>query len=255
MDTLLEPEFDRRYFDFNGAWNVGERLFSMRSGEGDHAFAWFGAAGALVRGKQKGKKAVPDQKLFEGLPRSFDAVRREAAFQLGGDSFASWAPKGKATWQSGKDPMKGGLADLLGVLLGDPKGFARYAKDHHDVRLDPAALALLFEGTPVSLAAIRALSVTIDPAPALALAKELGLETRGQVPKARTRSPAKPKAASRSKRDQGEPLGDAEFKVVGRGDETLLVVGGKIQLKATGKDLYYAIIEQIRATLRAAGAK
>jgi hypothetical protein len=95
----------------------------------------------------------------------------------------------------------------------------------------------------VTPAWIAALSSALDPARALALAKRLGLPTRG-------RAPARKQAAARQ--DDG-PLGDAEFKVVGDGDETMLVVGGKIRLRATREGLYYEIIEHVRAALRAAG--
>lgn len=255
LDTLLEPELSLRYFDFNGAWNKGERMFSMRSGEGDHAFAWFGAAGALVRGKHSERKAVPEERLFEGLPPAMTATKKEPAFQLGGDSLATWAPRGKSAWQSAKDPLKGGMGDLLGVLDGDPKSFAKYANDYHDVKLDLAALGSFYEGGAVTPEWIAGLSDAIDPVRALALAKELGLPTRGNATTGKKGASAKPRPGASSPRIAEEPLGDAEFKIVRHGNETMLVVGGKIQLKAARKDLYYEIIEQVRVALRAAGAK
>jgi len=248
LDTLLEPEFALRYFDFDRAWASGERMFSMRSGEGDHAFAWFGAAGALVRGRHGERKAVPEEKLFAGLPPALQAAKKEPAFQLGGDSFATWASRGRAGWQSAKDPLKGGMADLLDVLYGDPKSFAKYASDYHDVRLDLAALGSFYKGGAVTPRWTAALSDAIDPVRALALARKLGLPARG--------NPTTGKKAARAKPGSGdEPLGDAEFKVVRDGEATMLVVGGKIQLQAARKDLYYEILSQVRAALRAAGPK
>ena len=241
LDTLLEPEFALRCFDFNGAWNPGERMFSMRSGEGDHAFAWFGAAGALLRGRHREKAAVPEAKLFAGLPPAFRAVQREPAFRLGGDSFATWVSKGESAWHSSTDPLRGGMGDLLGLLDGDPKRFATYARDYHKVRIGPGSLERLYAGDPVTPQLIAGLSKAVDPARALALAKELGMATRGT-------------AKSRPAEEAGEPLGDAEFKVVRSGDTAMLVVGGKIQLKAARKGLYYEIIEQVRAALRMEGA-
>lgn len=47
-----------------------------------------------------------------------------------------------------------------------------------------------------------------------------------------------------------ETLGEAEFKVIRVGDETRLVVGGKVQLRATKAGLYLDLLEHVRASLR-----
>lgn len=53
--------------------------------------------------------------------------------------------------------------------------------------------------------------------------------------------------------EDDETLGEAEFKVIRVGDETRLVVGGKVQLRGNGRELYLALLEHVRATLRGAG--
>ncbi len=74
--------------------------------------------------------------------------------------------------------------------------------------------------------------------------------------KTTAKSKAKPtgKAAAVDPLEDDETLGEAEFKVIRVGDETRLVVGGKVQLRAKKDGLYLELIESVRAALRAAGA-
>jgi hypothetical protein len=249
LDTLLEPDFALRYFNWDPAWGADERLFSMRSGEGDHAFAWFGTAGCLVRGKHRRKKAVPDGKLFAGLPCSLETVRDEAAFQLGGDSFAMWCPKGRKEWQWAVAPGAGGANEPLRVLDGDPKSFAKYARAYHEIEISRAALASFYDSGTVTAPWLAELSDAIDAARAFEVARDLGVPTQGKAPEMAKRS------TKRASPDEPEErMGDGEFKVVRLGDETMLVVGGRVQLKAKRAGLYYEVIERVRELLRAAGA-
>lgn len=236
VDTLLEPELDMRTYDFDETWARGERLFAARDNEGSHAFVWFGRPGAFVRGRDRGKAALRTERLFDGLPAAYAKLTREPAFELDGDSVAAW-------WDRKAWKGTGGAARLLGVLDGNPASFIRYARDYHEVTLDRAVLASLYRGDPLTAETLGKLAPEADARWAWALAKKRGLKTRGAAPKHWAQGLAK------------APEGDAEFKVVSLGDEALLVVADRVQLRAARAGLYEKLIDQVRATLRAAGAR
>src|SRR5688572_3479586 len=102
LDTLLEPEVASRTYDHQAAWRRGEGLFVARNHEGDHAFIWFGRAGAFIRGRLGARPAVPAARLFQGLPAAYAGPARERAFDLDGDSFAVWWHRKR--WASAVDP-------------------------------------------------------------------------------------------------------------------------------------------------------
>jgi hypothetical protein len=236
VDTLLEPELASRTYDLDAGWARGERLFAARDNEGSHAFVWFGRAGAFIRGRDARKAAVAAERLFDGLPAAYGKLTREAAFDLDGDSFAAW-------WDGKRWVVRGGSLPLLGVLDGKPASFARYAARYHEARVDEAALASLHEGDPLTAELLGKLAPEADARWAWALAKKRGFKTRGAAPRHWTAGLAR------------APEGDAEFKVVRLDDDAMLVVAGRVQLRATKAGLYEKLIDGVRATLRKAGAR
>lgn len=179
LDTLLEPRFELRYLDFEPAWGGGERMLSVNDGEGDHAFAWFGPAGALLRGRWRDAPVVPPDALFAGLPPELAGARDEPAFQRGGDSFAAWRLDGDAAWRFAGEPVAGGLGEVLQLLDGDPATFGAYAAGYHARPLDAAALAELFATAAVGPGWLARLGAEVDPAHAEELARGLGLWRAG----------------------------------------------------------------------------
>src|SRR5437879_1987727 len=81
LDALLLPDdWDDRYFSFTEKWGRGERVFSMRNGEGDFWFLWLAKPGAVLHGfghesamspwsRQRSKRGPP--KPFPGLTTGF----------------------------------------------------------------------------------------------------------------------------------------------------------------------------------------
>ena len=253
VDTLLEAEFDLRYFEFYEDWSVkdGERVAGMRDGEGDHYFIWFGRAGTLIRGRKKGKRTIPDSQLFAGLPGGLNDAHDEKAFQLGGDSFALWWPKGAKSWSFAIKPDKGGASALLFAMDGRPETLAKWIARYHEKKIDKRALAALYDGAPITADLIGALGSDFDFPTAFALARRLGLKI-GTAPRAARQE--KPESDGRKKKvvieDEGAPLGDAEFRVVELDGETMLVVGGKTQLRSKKKDLYLTVLNAIRKLIK-----
>ena len=257
LDALLENESSLRYFDFHVSWGEGERVLSIRSGEGDHAFLWFGAEGALVRGRHGDAQPVSRHVLFAGLPESYHHVRDEPAFEADGDSFAVWWSAGEGGWRWAVDPQREELAGVLAALDGEPSTFVAYAEAYHGQKLDRSALEDLYAGCAVSAAWLAGLGLNVSEKRAFSSAEALGIGV-ARTPRTRRRIPVVKKSMSKSRtpspdpQEEDETLGEAEFKVIRVGDETRLVVGGKVQLRAAKAGLYLELLEAVRAALRAA---
>ncbi len=260
VDALLEPDFALRTFDFDPTWGEGERHLSIRSGEGDHAFVRFGSEGVLVRGRHREAHAIPEHELFAGLPKALEHVRDEPAFQLGGDSFAVWRLASDDRWTWAVDPSRGGIGALLSVLLGSSADVAEYAARYHEQRIDPLVLEELVRGSAVGAEWLERLGVRTPQRRAFELAKRLGFRVERKAAGKRSESVAKPSSKPKAKSGPTDPseddetLGEAEFKVIRVGDETRLVVAGKVQLRASKPGLYLELIESVRAALRSNGA-
>jgi hypothetical protein len=52
LDAIVSPNWEYRYFSFNGEWDVSrkERMASMRDGSGDEYFMLFSPKGAILKG-------------------------------------------------------------------------------------------------------------------------------------------------------------------------------------------------------------
>jgi hypothetical protein len=49
LDAILSPQWEYRYYSFNGSWGPAQELASMRNGSGDDYAVVFSPAGAWVR--------------------------------------------------------------------------------------------------------------------------------------------------------------------------------------------------------------
>ena len=50
LDAILCPEWECRYYNFNCAWGLCEKMASMRNGAGDDWFLLFNSEGAVLKG-------------------------------------------------------------------------------------------------------------------------------------------------------------------------------------------------------------
>jgi hypothetical protein len=202
VETLLEPDFEFRYHEFYERWSKTERVIGVRTGEGDHAFLWFGKAGALVRGYLRGRPPVPPDQLFKGLPPALNVARDEDAFQYDGDSFALWWPRGAKQWKSAVSPVRGGAFELLFAFDGKASSFADWVADYYERTLDVKALAALLKSGVVTADFIKGLGDAPAQAQAKKLAKRLGVELAKPVAavKPKTKVKAKPPVKARTRR-------------------------------------------------------
>lgn len=247
LDNLIEEDSSTRYYHFDPKWARGERVFSMSSGEGDDAFVWFCPAGVLVRGRHNERRPVPADRLFAGLPKGLARGRDERAFDVGGDSFATWS-LGGGPWQSAVDPRRGGMNELLAVLDGDARTFVAFARDYYELKLDRATVAALYDGAAVDPPLVAALSNELDPARASKTARQLGLPSKGSP--VATKKKTAVKSPARASDEDDETLGDAEFKIIEVRGEARLVIGGKVQLRSKKDGLYRELLATVRAAFR-----
>ncbi len=92
LDAILCPDWQYRYFSFNGQWAPGEQMGSMRTGQGDHWFALFNASGCWLKGFDPNCRVWTDargatSRLLADVPADFAACLTEPAFVVAEATF------------------------------------------------------------------------------------------------------------------------------------------------------------------------
>ena len=82
LDAILSPEWDSRYYSFDASWAPGERMASMRNGEGDDYFMVFTDDVAFVKGFEHERPRLDPDAVFHGLPLALAKQRTEPAFSM-----------------------------------------------------------------------------------------------------------------------------------------------------------------------------
>jgi len=176
LDAILMPDWEYRYFSYDGSWDQGEELASMRDGSGSHHFVVIGPAGVFIKGRVAGSPLnTPREEddidwRTEGLPGPLREYLREPAYDMQNMSFCLWSLKSVDGWRSGEPPMDGLLVVPLGrldLLLDDPGEYRSWAEEYYErplatevvesfQALTPLSAKLLSEISPeLSLAAVR----------------------------------------------------------------------------------------------------
>ncbi len=141
LDAILCPEWEHRYFSFNAAWAAGERMASMRNGEGDDWFFVFGDAGVFLKSFwHEHQPRLDPAVIYAGLPAALEPQLAEAAFSMAQVTFGGWHDDGRWTLRGAVAPMEDGLP----ILAGDPAAYQAYAASYFelDVALDDVAHVL-----------------------------------------------------------------------------------------------------------------
>jgi hypothetical protein len=184
LDAIAFPEdWDQRYYSFDALWGRGERIFSMRNGEGDFYYVWFTKAGALLHGfaheapmspwsaqrrRERGAsrgKAYPG--MFTGRPMELESKNTMESFceDPGEITFCAWWTPALGAWHIGdiafpkghKDPD--GSAALLFGLDGKPESYVKWIKRYAGLRAPLAAVKKIFDIAPLT----RTLTLAINP--------------------------------------------------------------------------------------------
>jgi hypothetical protein len=166
LDAMLSPEWESRYYSFDGGWGPGEELASMRNGSGDAYSIVFSAAGAFIRGFDHESPMSPagnDNELWPGVvdsvPEAFAACVSEPAFSFGGRLEATvclWRESGDDRWHAGDIDFPDGAdpdgAGWLFAVLTDatPVAYQRFAEDYYEQTLDGDAVREIFAARPLT---------------------------------------------------------------------------------------------------------
>ncbi len=166
LDAILCPEWEYRYFSFNGAWAPGELLSSMRNGEGDDWLILFNSHGAIIKGFVMGSKMAKDcpwPGVVDAVPAEFSGFLAEPAFAIDKTTFCFWRRYDDDSWQAGEiahprgdDPD--GSGKLLRFLDREPSTYQRWGEEYYGARLNPRAIEQIYRHEQLTEFLVRSLN-------------------------------------------------------------------------------------------------
>jgi hypothetical protein len=175
LDAVLSPAWEYRYFSFDAHWFAQQSLASMRNGEGDHYFIWFGPTGAVLKGfchesPMSPYRVHPPQiwpGIIDSLPNVFRGVLTEPAFVKEETTFCFWRGVEDSVWQAGtiqfpdgNDPD--GSVSLLRFLDADPHTYQQWAETYYECSVDLSAVAHVYEHRPLTDAVVKILNASLS---------------------------------------------------------------------------------------------
>ena len=170
LDAILCPEWEYRYFSFNASWGDGQRLGSMRNGEGDDWLIFFNDAGAVIKGFAHQSPMATDcpwPGVLDTLPDAFDDFRGEAAFSIPQTTFCLWRLNDDSSWNIGSvdypeaaDPDGSKL--LLPFLDGNPETYRQWGESYYAARINPRAVEHIYRHDPLNPFIIKSLNMDIQ---------------------------------------------------------------------------------------------
>lgn len=164
MDAILMPEWEYRYYSYNAQWDKGEQMASMRDGEGDHYFAWFGSGGLIIKGYDKAYASLHKNQLgdvLKGVPAVFNAFLHEPAFMMDQTTFCIWNEAGKNGWASSQQ-LTDEACVLIEILAGGALYYHAWAQAYYEVELDLNWVQHVFALKPLSEQLLQGLNAEIE---------------------------------------------------------------------------------------------
>lgn len=143
LDAIIMPEWEHRYFSFNGNWDGcrTEMMASMRDGSGDEYFLHFSEKGAVGK-VLYGNKMENVSPLLSSVPNHFSGFKQEAAFNLNNTTFYFWRNHGDETWSVLLNDLKSYA--LLGFLVGGVLYYHGWAEEYYDRKINLEMLKDVF---------------------------------------------------------------------------------------------------------------
>jgi len=167
LDAILCADWESRYYSFNSQWAAGEVMASMRDGSGDQWFALFTEVGAALHGlaheSPMFRRGNPWPGIWDSFPSALAGFRAEPAFDTKDSTFCIWRMHSDAAWQRGEIDFPQGHHDpdgstmLLSMLDGVPQTYCAWASEYYECELPVAALAAVYDHSPLTEALVRAL--------------------------------------------------------------------------------------------------
>ncbi|MFL5735328.1 MAG: hypothetical protein ACJ78Q_19390 [Chloroflexia bacterium] len=171
LDAIISPEWDYRYYSFDGTSVPGEAMASMRNGSGDEYAIFFTPAGAILKGFAHEAPMSPyankERSVWPGVldevPEAFVDSVAQGEFSAEETTFCVWRPYGDPVWQrgdiefpEGEDPD--GSADLLGILDGNARTYQAWAEYYYERPISPTMVQHIYEHRPLTQEVITALN-------------------------------------------------------------------------------------------------
>lgn len=149
LDAILSPEWEYRYYSYNGAWDAKQEMASMRDGEGSHYFALFTQDGLYIKGFDSERVKSGEAVLgVAEIPDDVKAFLQEPAFIGDETTFCLWRSVEKK-WSADKSYDEQDLR-LLRLLTGGAAYYSEWASDYYEVDLDPRAVERIFNLEPLT---------------------------------------------------------------------------------------------------------
>ena len=184
LDSILEPEWEFRYYSFNSRWSRGRQMASMRNGQGDEWFIQFERRGAAMKGfDHESPMADPDNcpwpGVLDSVPKAFASFRKEPAFSMQDTTFCVWRQHGDAAWNvgaidfpPGADPD--GSAWMLAILDGRPQTYRRWAEGYYERAVPLKWVRAAYGHRPLTEELVRGLNPELTLADLREDAEEIG---------------------------------------------------------------------------------
>jgi hypothetical protein len=153
LDAILCEDWQYRLFSFNAAWSAdgGERMASMRNGQGDEWFIVFVGEHAFFKAFWHEHPPADPAAIFAGLPSVLEAQRQEPAFSMEDVTFGGWYDPAQG-WT-----LRGDLAPFseeLAILSGSAEVAQAYVASYFEVALPLAPIEQLLRGAPLDAALV-----------------------------------------------------------------------------------------------------
>lgn len=161
LDAILCADWEYRYYSFNSKWDpndASQMMGSMRNGEGDEYFIWFGKQGAAIKGYWIGIGGIGGA--LDTVPKEFGEFLREPAFTMDETTFCFWRRTDDPGWSKGnldaevdtEDSIAQaeGAEELLSILDGDPQTYVDYARDYFEVEVDAGDVEQVYNLNPLT---------------------------------------------------------------------------------------------------------
>lgn len=163
LEAVIERNWERRYYLFNQHWSDGERLASMRNGEGDEWFCFFSRHGAFLKGLyHESEMARGWPGLLHSVPEVFKHELTQPAFSKY-ISFCIWRVYDDDHWHTGTisyppgdDPD--GSAWMLAILDGNPRTYQQWAEGYYKRHVSLPAVGHIYAYKPLTERIVRDLN-------------------------------------------------------------------------------------------------
>ncbi len=184
VEAVVSPEWEDRYYSFNGSWSPGEEMASMRNGSGDDWFILFGPFGAGIKGLAHETTLAGDMALLAEIPRqipsSFSSFLNEPAFDWKWLSYCYWRGVDDSAWHRVVHPepqraqADDGSEEFLALLIEPPAAYVDFAHWYYELDVPIAAVEAVYANASLTPSLVSALNSKVTLERVRADATEIG---------------------------------------------------------------------------------